>query len=352
MVTVARRLQAAGIQMPAAALRWVVALGAVGRRCCEKSPDYTLRLLFAQRRTRQNLLRKHLFLVLPTAAAPLDFAASPALQSWFHAISYPPLLLALFCGLATMAAHAIELAKYPRSRTGPQGIEVVLAPSADSTQALVRVSGINHAIDQVVFWAPWSNVGLRAVYVTRLDGRDYGLLHRQASRYGGSTEHVLYLPGQRDGIALAFSDKKSKEFRLAALQASYAEQQKQGVQENWPASTEKNGEPVCKRISGKQTRRPLQPVAPRSRPRWTGPPSTTKTANPEHRQLCGVVASEMESLCRGTPDFKPLAATLGQIRCQFASRLKIRVDNQQVVFSTEKEAPNQSEFVRQFLRNQ
>jgi hypothetical protein len=60
----------------------------------------------------------------------------------------------------------------------------------------------------------------------------------------------------------------------------------------------------------------------------------------------------MESLCRANPDFKSVAATLGQVRCLFASRLKIRVENSQVVFSTEKDAPNQSEFVRQFLRNQ
>ena len=47
-----------------------------------------------------------------------------------------------------------------------------------------------------------------------------------------------------------------------------------------------------------------------------------------------------------------MAAGLGQVQCHFGPRLKIRVENQQVVFSTEKDAPNQEEFVRQFLRNQ
>ena len=42
---------------------------------------------------------------------------------------------------------------------------------------------------------------------------------------------------------------------------------------------------------------------------------------------------------------------LGQVQCHFGPRLKIRVENQQVLFSTEKDAPNQEEFVRQFLRN-
>jgi hypothetical protein len=39
------------------------------------------------------------------------------------------------------------------------------------------------------------------------------------------------------------------------------------------------------------------------------------------------------------------------VQCKFAPQLKIRVENQQVLFSTEKDAPNQEEFVRQFLRN-
>lgn len=265
-----------------------------------------------------------------------------------------PFLLALFCGLATMAAHAIELAKYPQVLTGPQGIEVVLAPSADSTQALVRVSGINHAIDQVVFLGTLEQRGAaRAVYVTRLDGRDYGLLHQQASRYGGSTEHVLYLPGQRDGIALAFNDKKSKEFRLAALQASYAEQQKQGVQEKLARFDREKRLASVQADLGKADQEATAACGAtiQTTVDWTTI-DNEKLQTLSIGSFCGVVASEMESLCRGTPDFKRLAATLGQIRCQFASRLKIRVDNQQVVFSTEKEAPNQSEFVRQFLRNQ
>jgi hypothetical protein len=39
------------------------------------------------------------------------------------------------------------------------------------------------------------------------------------------------------------------------------------------------------------------------------------------------------------------------VQCKFASALKIRVEGQQVVFTTEKDAPNQADFVRQLLRN-
>lgn len=264
-----------------------------------------------------------------------------------------PVLLSLFCGLATMAAQALELAKYPQVLTGPQGIEVALAPSTDGTQALVRVSGVNHPIDQVVFLSTLEQRGAaREVYVARLEGRDYGLLHKQASPYRGSDQYVVYLPGQRDGVELVFNEKKSKAFKLDDLQTSYAQQQKQGVQENLARFDR------SKRLAS------VQADLTKADQDATAACGTTiqttvdwATINDEKLQtlsigsFCGVVASEMESQCRANPDFKSVAATLGQVRCLFASRLKIRVENSQVVFSTEKDAPNQSEFVRQFLRN-
>ena len=265
-----------------------------------------------------------------------------------------PVLLSLFCGLATLAAYALELTKYPQVLTGPQGIEVVLAPSTDGTQALVRVSGVNQPIDQVVFLSALERRGTsREVYTTRLEGRDYGLLHKQASRYGGSDEYVVYLPGQRDGVALAFNEKKSKAFRLADLQTSYAQQEKQGVQEKLARFDR------SKRLASAQA--DLTKADQDATAACGSTIQTTvdwATIDDEKLQtlaigsFCGVVASEMESQCRANPDFKSVAATLGQVRCQFAARMKIRVENSQVVFSTEKDAPNQGEFVRQFLRNQ
>ncbi|MCL4770968.1 MAG: hypothetical protein KJZ76_11610, partial [Burkholderiaceae bacterium] len=66
----------------------------------------------------------------------------------------------------------------------------------------------------------------------------------------------------------------------------------------------------------------------------------------------GEVAAQMERLCQNTPAFKATAASLGQVQCQFGPQLKLRVENQRIVFTTEKDAPNQGDFVHQFLRNQ
>lgn len=69
--------------------------------------------------------------------------------------------------------------------------------------------------------------------------------------------------------------------------------------------------------------------------------------------FCGVVATNMQRLCSddgGT--FKKKAAALGQINCQFGPELKARMVDQKLVFTTESKAPNQDDFIREFLRNQ
>lgn len=264
------------------------------------------------------------------------------------------LTMTLVGSVAALGSHAVELAKYPQVFVAPQGIEVVLAPTADGKQALVRVSGINDPIDQVVFLSSREPQGsAREVYSTRIDGRNYGLLHKQSHAYRGGDHYVVYLPGKRDGVTLAFSDDKSKAFRVAELQASYERQLKQGLQEKL-GRFDRN-----KRLEGAQAE--LAKIdqdasascgtAVKTTVDWSSI-DDEKLQNLSIPSFCGVVASEIDSLCRNTPQFKPTANSMGQVHCHFGPRLKIRRENQQVVFSTEKDAPNQEEFVRQFLRNQ
>lgn len=254
---------------------------------------------------------------------------------------------------AAVAAQALELARYPQVFVAPQGVEVVLAPTADGKQALVRVSGINDPIDQVVFLSQLEPQGSsREVYATKLDGRSYGLVHKQNLPYRQGDQYVMYLPGKRDGVPLAFNEEKSKAFKLADLLASYQSQQKQGLQDKL-ARFDRN-----KRLASVQAD---LAQADQDASTACGTPVKTQvdwtSIDDEKLQtlsigsFCGVVASELESMCRNTPAFKSTASGLGSVQCKFAPQLKIRVENRQVLFSTEKDAPNQGEFVRQFLRN-
>jgi len=264
-----------------------------------------------------------------------------------------PLALSLAGLCAAVAAQALELAKYPQVFVAPQGVEVVLAPSADGKQALVRVSGINDPIDQVVFLSQLEQQGsAREVYATRLDGRSYGLLQKQSHAFRHGERYVVYLPGKRDGLPLTFSEEKSKAFQLADLQASYQSQQKQGVQEKLARfdRSKRLARAQAELARGDQEASAACDTPVKTTVDWT-------TIDDEKLQtlsigsFCGVVASELDSMCRNAPTFKSTASGLGQVQCRFAPQLKIRVENQQVLFSTEKDAPNQDDFVRQFLRN-
>ena len=264
-----------------------------------------------------------------------------------------PLVLSVAGLCAAVASHAIELAKYSQVFVAPPGIEVVLAPSADGKQALVRVTGVNDPIDEVVFLSDLEPQGSsRELYTTRLDGRSYGLLQVQHHSYRGTDQYVVYLPGKREGVALAFSEERSKAFQPAALLATYERQRQQGVQEKL-ARFDRN-----KRLAGAQA--DLAKADQDATAACGTPVKTTvdwTSIDDEKLQTlsigsyCGVVASQLESMCRSTPDFKAIIAGSGQVQCRFASRLKIRAENRQLVFSTEKDAPNQDDFVRQFLRN-
>ncbi len=264
------------------------------------------------------------------------------------------LALTLTCTLSPLAAQALELAKYPKVFTGPQGVELVLAPSADGKQALLRVSGINHPIDQVVFLAELQPQGRsRDVYTLQLDGRAYALLHRQASAYSDAEHFVAYLPGQRDGVPLAFQADKSKDFKANELLTRYEQQRKQGLQDKLarfdrPKRQESYRAELAQMDKDASTAcgTPVQTSVD-----WAAIDDEKMQAL-SISSFCGEVATQMERLCQSTPAFKATAASLGQVQCQFGPQLKLRLENQRVLFTTEKDAPNQGDFVHQFLRNQ
>ena len=71
------------------------------------------------------------------------------------------------------------------------------------------------------------------------------------------------------------------------------------------------------------------------------------------REAADRVASGLERMCRDeAKTLKPKAAALGRIECRFGPELKARIVDQKVVFTTDENAPNQDDFIREFLRNQ
>ena len=262
--------------------------------------------------------------------------------------------LIVLCALAATTASALELAPYPKVLKSPDGMTVTLAPSADGAQALLQVTGINHAIDQVVFLTTRESQDTsRDIYFTTIDGRRHNLLHREAARYGGGDRYTAYLPGQRKADVLGYSEDDSKALKPAALKARFEEQVRGGVQENLARFDRP------KAMARAQAR---VDEADQAAEEACGTPIKTTLRwstidDPKLQKLsigsfCSAVAGELATMCSNEPAFKTTAQQLGQVQCQFGPALKLRQENSQLVFTTQANAPNQGDFVRQFLRNQ
>lgn len=262
--------------------------------------------------------------------------------------------LIVLCAFAATTATALELAPYPKALKGPDGMTMALAPSTDGEQALLQVTGINHAIDQVVFLTTRESQGTsRDIYFTTIDGRRHNLLHREAARYGGGDRYTAYLPGQRDPVVLGYSEDDSKALKPDVLKARFEEQVKGGVQEKLarfdrPKAMARAQATVdeADQAAGKACSTPVKTTI-----RWAS------IDDPKLKKLgigsfCSAVASELATLCSNEPAFKTTAKQLSQVQCEFGTDLKLRQESSQLVFTTQADAPNQGDFVRQFLRNQ
>lgn len=261
---------------------------------------------------------------------------------------------AVVCVIASANVSAIELASYPKVFTADEGVEVVLAPTADGKQALIRISGVNHPADKVVFLARMERWGGGTdAYVTTFDGRDSGMVQKKTSMYGGGDRYVAYLPGRKQEYTLSFDEKKSKALKPAALLASYESQTKQGVQQKLARFDRekqvKQGQAALMATDEAASKSCGVPV--KTTVDWAAI-NDDRLKKISVQGYCGAVASGLDRMCSdASANFKQKAGGLNQITCQFGPELRARVVDRKVVFTTAEDAPNQDDFIREFLRN-
>lgn len=263
-------------------------------------------------------------------------------------------LAAIVCAIASANVSALELASYPKVFTAGEGVEVVIAPTADGKQALMRISGVNHPVDKVVFLTRverWG--GSTDAYVTTIDGRDSGMVQKKGSVYGGGDRYVAYLPGRKQEYALSFDEKKTKAMKPATLLASYESQNQQGVQQKLARfDREKHvtqGQAALAATDAAASASCGVPV--KTTVDWAAI-NDDRLKKVSVQGYCGAVAAGLDRMCGdASANFKQKAGALSQITCQFGPELRARVVDRKVVFTTEENAPNQDDFIREFLRN-
>lgn len=261
------------------------------------------------------------------------------------------LSLLIAATLLTANASALELAKYPKVFTTGDGVSVTVAPSSDEKQALVQINGINHPLDEVVLLTDVKARGQQENdYTTTLDGSAYVLIGQRQS-WGGES-YQLYLPNDREPRYLGLDEKASKAVKTTELLALYEKQKKDGVQEKLTRfDREKRQQYHVEQLKEMDAQASAN----------CGSPVKTEVdlKNLDEKLMkevsissyCGEVVNQMGNLCSSAPDFKKQAAKFDTVQCSFGADMKIREQGDRILFTTEREAANQGDFIKAFLRN-
>jgi hypothetical protein len=85
-------------------------------------------------------------------------------------------ILFMACVFLSFNSYALELAKYPIELSSGDGVNVVIAPTTDKKQALVKVTGINHEIDGITFLTDYKPHGSNNAFKYTYDGTERSLV--------------------------------------------------------------------------------------------------------------------------------------------------------------------------------
>jgi hypothetical protein len=246
-------------------------------------------------------------------------------------------------------SFALDLAKYPLELSSGDGVNVVIAPTTDKKQALVKVTGINHEIDAITFLTDLKPHGNNNAYKYTYDGSERSLV--SVNDGYNCCSYTLYIPETRDGIYLSKKEESNPAI-VADLKAQYEQQKTKGIQaklanfnrEKHLTYQQKNISTANSEID-KQCGTKIETTI-----EW-------KTINDETLKdyavgsFCAQVANEMADMCKNDQNFKNDIAHINAIECQFTDKLKLRQNGKTLTFKTAPKAPNQRQFIQSYLLN-
>jgi len=258
-------------------------------------------------------------------------------------------LLLLACILISHKSFALELAKYPIELSSGQGTNVVIAPTTDKKQALVKVTGINHDIDGIVFLTDLKPHGSNNAYKYTYDGSERSLISVDDGYRCCS--YTLYIPDTRDGTYLSKKEESNPAI-VEDLKAQYEQQLAKGIQgELAKFNRGKHLGYQQKNISAANDEVNKQcGLKIKTTLNW----ESLNDANLKEYAVgsfCAQVAKEMAYMCEDNQNFKSDIAQFNTIECTFTDELKLRKNGNTIIFKTTPKAPNQREFIKSYLLN-
>ncbi|GGY69740.1 hypothetical protein [Marinobacter zhanjiangensis] len=253
--------------------------------------------------------------------------------------------------LLSLSTPALELGDNPLALVGDNGLEAIVAPTADNSQALIKLTGLNHPLDGVVMLAEVEqrdNDG--RAYRAEVDGKQRSLVV-YAQSYWSPTDYTAYIPGQQEPHAIKADEERSAAINVDELVAEYEQQMGEGRQA---------GLARFDRAKAVQRQQAALADIDDSASKVCGSPVSTSVdwealTNDQLNNLnitgyCGQVAAEMEYLCLSDASFKQQVKEISEVSCGFADALNLSRHDQSLVFQTSEDASNQRETINDFLQ--
>lgn len=118
-----------------------------------------------------------------------------------------------------------KVAKYAKVYKGDEGIKVVVVPFDPPTRklAFIKVTGINHEWDGVIFVHEIRGEGARLDYVKKVDNHDYVTLIARPG-WDDKPKYTLFTKGVADDVPLTYSEELSEKTKAEDILAEYLKQ--------------------------------------------------------------------------------------------------------------------------------
>lgn len=263
----------------------------------------------------------------------------------------PVYIFSMALALLSLSAHALELGDSPLALVGDNGLKAVVAPTVDESQALVKLTGLNHPLNGVVMLADVEqrdNDG--RAYRAEVNGKKRSLVV-YAKSYWAPSDYTAYVPGQDEPLAVKANEEASGQIKLDELKAEYEQQMSEGRQAQL-ARFDRSG--------AIEKQKAALSAIDASASKVCGSTVSTNVdwdalTNEQLNNLnitgyCGQVAAEMEYLCLSDGDFRERIKDISTVECGFSNALDITRNDQKLVFQTSEEAKNQRETISGFLQ--
>ncbi|ETX11379.1 hypothetical protein MUS1_11345 [Marinomonas ushuaiensis DSM 15871] len=244
---------------------------------------------------------------------------------------------------------ALDLVKYPIELSSYEGITVVIVPTLDKKQALLKITGINHSIDDVVFLTTYKQHGNKKAYKYTFDGSERALVSVDDNY--GCCSYELYIPDSRKSIYLEKTENTDPIITKNLL-AQYEQQLNKGLQaklaafnrEKHVTSQQQSILDVDKEVLVK-CELPIQ-----SSIDWK------KVSDADLKKysvgsFCAQVGHEIAKMCEQNNQFKTQVSQFNAVHCDFTDTLKLRKKDKVLNFKIAPTEPNQPQFINSYLRN-